>query len=217
MILDAVKQNTLQNMYVGESTQSQTNGKTICFLDHFQEATEKITSGDKILLDHRDEDEQECEYFSMAQDGVISYKGAVFVCDYGRNELQLGDCSDRSKCLTIPLTNGGSLVVNRDNIIELKDAISMFSPEDQLLIMKAIIMDKRAQEVLREIEEESFSIGAESYTVKEWDKLIERFDRVEDVIKKQVEEDIEKRKEEEEKKEQLLEDEEEEDLILGIL
>ena len=72
-----------------------------------------------------------------------------------------------------------------------------------------------AQEVLREIEEESFAIGAESYTVKEWDKLIERFDRVEDVIKKQVEEDIEKRKEEEEKKEQLLEDEE--DLILGIL
>lgn len=214
MILDIVRQNTLQNTYMTGSNQISFSDNMISFLDHFQEATEKITSDSKVLLDHLGEDEQECEYFSMAENGVISYKSAMFVCDYERNELQLGDCSNRSKCLTIPLTNGGNLVVNRDNIEELKDAITMFSPEDQLLIMKAIMMDKRAQEVLREIEEESFAIGAESYTVKEWDKFLERFDKTEDVIKKQVQEEIKRRKEEE-KKEELLE--EDEDLILGIL
>ena len=214
MILDTVKQNTLQSTYTAGNNQISFSDNMISFLDHFQDATEKITSDSKVLLDHLGEDEQKCEYFSMAKDGVISYQGATIICDYDRNELQLGDCSDRSKCLTIPLTNGGSLVVNRDNIEELKDAISMFSPEDQLLIMKAILMDKRAQEVLREIEEESFAIGAESYTVREWDKFMERFDKTEDVIKKQVQEEIEKRKEEE-KEEELLKDDE--DLILGIL
>lgn len=214
MILDAVTCDASQSLFMGGSTKVGFGDNSVSFLEHFQDATEKISSENKIRWDHLDEEEQKCEYFASAENGIISYEGAVFVCDYERNELQLGDCSDRSKCLTIPLSKGGSLVVNRDNIDELKDAISMFSPEDQLLIMKAIMIDKRAQQILNEIEEESFAIGSQSYTIKEWDKMIERFDKIENEIKEQIQEEIEKQKEEQEKKE-LIEDDE--DLILGIL
>lgn len=203
MVLDAVQQNTSQNFYVEESNRNQYNDRSVSFLDHFKDATEKVTSVDRIRWEHLDEEEQECEYFAMAENGVISYKGVIFVCDCGRNELQLGDCSDRSNCLTISLSKGGSLVVNRDNIDELKDAITMFSPEDRLLIMKAIILNKRANEVLEEIKDQSFTIGGKSYTIKEWDKIMDRFDRTEEAIKEQLQEKVEKQKEEEEKKDAL--------------
>lgn len=214
MILDAVTCDASQSLFMEESVKTKIGDNSISFLKHFQDATEKISSENKIRWDHLDEEEKKCEYFTRAEDGIISYEGAVFVCDYERNELQLGDCSDRSRCLTIPLSKGGSLVVNRDNISELKDAISMFSPEDQLLIMKAIMIDKKAQEILNEIEEESFAIGSQSYTIREWNKLIDHFDKIENEIKEQIQEEIEKNKEEQEKKE-LIEDDE--DLILGIL
>lgn len=214
MMVNAVTCDASQSLFMDGSTKAKFSDNSVSFLEHFQDATQKISSGEKIRWDHLDEEEQKCEYFARAEDGIISYEGAVFVCDYERNELQLGDCSDRSRCLTIPLSKGGSLVVNRDNISELKDAISMFSPEDQLLIMKAIMIDKKAQEILNEIEEESFAIGSQSYTIREWNKLIERFDKSENEIKEQLQEEIEKQKEEQEKKE-LIEDEE--DLILGIL
>lgn len=213
-MVNAVTCDASQSLFMDGSTKAKFSDNSVSFLEHFQDATQKISSGEKIRWDHLDEEEQKCEYFARAEDGIISYEGAVFVCDYERNELQLGDCSDRSRCLTIPLSKGGSLVVNRDNISELKDAISMFSPEDQLLIMKAIMIDKKAQEILNEIEEESFAIGSQSYTIREWNKLIERFDKSENEIKEQLQEEIEKQKEEQEKKE-LIEDEE--DLILGIL
>lgn len=213
-MVNAVTCDASQSLFMDGSTKAKFSDNSVSFLEHFQDATQKISSGEKIRWDHLDEEEQKCEYFARAEDGIISYEGAVFVCDYERNELQLGDCSDRSKCLTIPLSKGGSLVVNRDNISELKDAISMFSPEDQLLIMKAIMIDKRAQQILNEIEEESFAIGSQSYTIREWNKLIERFDKSENEIKEQIQEEIEKQKEEQEKKELI---EENEDLILGIL
>lgn len=213
-MVNAVTCDASQSLFMDGSTKAKFSDNSVSFLEHFQDATQKISSGEKIRWDHLDEEEQKCEYFARAEDGIISYEGAVFVCDYERNELQLGDCSDRSRCLTIPLSKGGSLVVNRDNISELKDAISMFSPEDQLLIMKAIMIDKKAQEILNEIEEESFAIGSQSYTIREWNKLIERFDKSENEIKEQLQEEIEKQKEEQEKKELI---EEDEDLILGIL
>lgn len=214
MILEAVKQSVSSNMNTQTNMQILNDENSLSFFECFEDATKQVGSDNKIRWDHLGEEEQKCEYFAMAKDGVISYNGATFVCDYDRNELQLGDCSDRSKCLTISLTNGGTLVVNRDNLEELKDAITMFSPEDQLLIMRAIMVDKKAQEILRKIEEESFVIGGEAYTIKEWSQLIERFDKSQEEIKMQLQEEVERQKEEQKQQERL---EEEEDLILRIL
>ena len=90
-------------------------------------------------------DKRPCEYFDLAgEDGLIPYKNATFVCDKERNRLTLGDCSDESKCIRVKLSNGGSLVVNRDNIDDLLMSISMFSAKDQGLIMQAVMKDKIA-------------------------------------------------------------------------
>ncbi len=50
-------------------------------------------------------------------------------------------------------------MVNRDNFGDLSQAITMFSPEDQNRILRAIADDKKAQSALEEIEEEKSSIG----------------------------------------------------------
>ena len=63
--------------------------------------------------------------------------------------------SNPDNVLNIPLSKGGTLRVNRDNLGELASAISMFSaPEDINLIMRAIAQDNKAQEMLNEIEDE---------------------------------------------------------------
>lgn len=98
-------------------------------------------------------------YEYLAQDGVITYKGVVFICNEEWNAICLGDMSDRKNVLTIPLSGGGSLMVNRDNFGDLTTAISMFCPEDINRIMRAIADDKKAQSALNEIEEDKNSIG----------------------------------------------------------
>lgn len=100
-----------------------------------------------------------CPYQSLANDGVINYKGVTFVCDMERNQICLGDVSDSAKCLRIALSGGGSLVVNRDNLGELSQAISMFSPEDINRIMTAIAKDKKAQEMQLEKDEMEAHVG----------------------------------------------------------
>ncbi len=67
--------------------------------------------------------------------------------------------SDLRNVLTIPLSGGGCLKVNRDNLGDLSQAITMFSPEDINLIMRAIADDKKVQEMQNTIEEEKTSIG----------------------------------------------------------
>ena len=94
------------------------------------------------------------EYFSMAQDGVINYKGVTFACDYKTNTLTLGDCSNEDNCIRVGLSKGGSFLFNRDEIGSVSDAITMFSPEDRTRIMRAIQMDNMAQKALKEIEDE---------------------------------------------------------------
>lgn len=98
-------------------------------------------------------------YEYLAHDGVINYKGVIFTCNSDWNAICLGDMSNRKNVLTIPLSGGGSLMVNRDNFGDLSQAIGMFSPEDQNLIMRALADDKKAQSTLEEIEEEKNSIG----------------------------------------------------------
>lgn len=98
-------------------------------------------------------------YSNLEKDGMIQYKGVVFVCDDQHNRLCLGDVSDKSKCLNIPLSGGGCLLVNRDNLGDLAQAIGMFSSEDVNRIMRAIAEDNKAQQMKNEIEDEKSSIG----------------------------------------------------------
>lgn len=88
------------------------------------------------------------------ESGIIEYKGVVFVCDNEKKQLCLGDMSNPDNVLNIPLSKGGTLRVNRDNLGDLAGAISMFSAEDINLIMRAVAQDKKAQEMLNEIEDE---------------------------------------------------------------
>lgn len=98
-------------------------------------------------------------YEYMAQDGVISYNGVIFTCNEEWNAICLGNMNDRKNVLTIPLSEGGCLMVHRDNLGDLSQAITMFSPEDINRIMRAIADDKKAQEAQNTLEEESNSIG----------------------------------------------------------
>ena len=98
-------------------------------------------------------------YGHLAHDGVIEYNGVVFFCDNEKNAICLGDMSNRKNVITIPLSEGGSLMVNRNNIGDLSNAISMFSPEDQKRILCAIADDNKARETLKEIDDETNSIG----------------------------------------------------------
>lgn len=98
-------------------------------------------------------------YDYLAEDDMITYNGVVFTCSADKNAICLGDVSDRRNVLTIPLAEGGNLMVNRDNLGELSNAMSMFSPEDVNRIMRAIADDKKAQEELQTIEEETNSLG----------------------------------------------------------
>lgn len=105
---------------------------------------------------------QQYPYEYLSEDGVINYKGTVFVCDAEKNAICLGDMSDRKNVLTIPLEDGGSLMVNRANLGDLSNAITMFTPADQNRIMRAIADDKKAQEMQREIEDDKASIGEDA-------------------------------------------------------
>lgn len=92
-------------------------------------------------------------YSHMADDSnIISYKGATFVGNSENNTLCLGDMSDKNNVLSIPLSDGGTLMVNRDNIGQLAKAIDMFSPKDINRIMKAISTDAKARSKEAEIE-----------------------------------------------------------------
>lgn len=92
-------------------------------------------------------------YDYLSKDGIIDYKGVIFVCDYKRNAICLGDMSDPKKVLDIRLSGGGTLRVNRGEIGTLSKAIGMFSLEDVNLILRAIALDKKCQQELNKIDE----------------------------------------------------------------
>lgn len=105
-------------------------------------------------------DKKYVPYSVMADEyGMIEYNGVVFRCDYEAGALCLGDMSNKKNVLTIPLSKGGSLKVNRDNIDQLGKAIGMFSPEDVNRILRAIAQDAKVRQVKQELDEDSESIG----------------------------------------------------------
>lgn len=114
-------------------------------------------------------------YEYLAKDGVIEYKGVIFTCNSDWNAICLGDMGNRKNVLTIPLSEGGCLMVNRDNFGDLSQAITMFSPKDQNLIMRAIADDRKAQSAQNEIEEEKNSIGDDAEeNVLDDDRILNR-------------------------------------------
>lgn len=97
--------------------------------------------------------EKKAPYSSMAENGMITYKGVTFVCDDDNQCLCLGDMTDEKNVLTIPLEKGGSLNVNRNNLGDLSHAIGMFSPEDVNRILSAIAQNNQCTQKMFEIED----------------------------------------------------------------
>ena len=209
------------------------------------QGTEQENKQSERFSDALSADGKTVPYGTMAKDGIIEYKGVIFTCDYENNRICLGDVSDKNKCINIALSGGGSLVVNRENVGDLSRAIGMFSPEDVNLILRALARDKQIQKMQHEIDdmengeevqqvirekmqeiykkvtkgetEEKFQIGGQSYSKKEWEKLLEEFDDAQDEVKEEQEERLKKLLEEKEKrklleKQQADDDEEEDEL-----
>ena len=104
-------------------------------------------------------------YGYLAKNGVIEYNGVIFVCDEIHNAICLGDMTDYTNVLSIPLTEGGCLKVNRNNLNDLAKAISMFSPEDIKRIMEAIATDAKCQQMQQEMDETLNSISGSTTIV----------------------------------------------------
>lgn len=60
----------------------------------------------------------------------IKYNGITFRCNFDDDTLEYGDTSDMSKCVRIPLVDGGSLLINLDDLYRLKLATNFFSVDD---------------------------------------------------------------------------------------
>lgn len=114
---------------------------------------------DMLLANMGKDPNKQAPYSHLAQDGVITYNGVTFVCDYKHNALCLGDVSNPKNVIYVALADGGTLQVNRDNIGDLSKAIGMFSPEDVNRILRAISKDAQCQRKLMEIDEEKNTIG----------------------------------------------------------
>ena len=127
---------------------------------------EKMLQGQsmKEVLSMRNGGSLKVPYGYLAKDGVIEYNGVIFVCDEQHNAICLGDMTNPKDVITIPLTEGGTLKVNRDNIHDLSKAISMFSPEDIRRIMEAIATDTKCRQMQQEMDETVNSItGSTTY------------------------------------------------------
>lgn len=93
-------------------------------------------------------------YLADKMTGTIVHNGVTLYCNYDKNTLDLGDMSNPDDVITIYLSEGGALRVNRNNIKDLARAIDMFSPEDVRRIMEAISLDAKIQKKEKEIEDE---------------------------------------------------------------
>lgn len=127
------------------------------------EGHQEALTADLTSLQDRINNQFKFPYSYLAENGIIEYEGVIFVCDEKNKALCLGDVtSDPSKVLTIPLSKGGALKVNRDNLGDLSKAIGMFSPEDINLIMRAIAQDAKIQQMQNELEDDKNGIGDEA-------------------------------------------------------
>lgn len=80
-----------------------------------------------------------------------------------------------------------------DAVEETQDAMQKIKDYKESIYQKVINGDT----------EQKFQIGAEELSIKEWDRVLEDFDKAEDKIKNEIKEEIEKRREKELTEEQL--------------
>lgn len=113
----------------------------------------------KAILKKIEEEKSNVPYSYLAKDGFIEYNGVVFTCDEEHHAICLGDMTNEEEVIRIPLTEGGCLKVNRNNLSELSKAISMFSPSDIRRIMEAIARDAKCEQMKLQLEEDSDSVG----------------------------------------------------------
>lgn len=112
-----------------------------------------VTGGEQIVFASALESEN--RYFQYADErGIIDYNGIIFYCDAETDTLKLGDCSNVSDCIQISLADGGSLMVNRNNLDQFFDALSFFSPEDMAKILQVLQKEKMSENSLVGIEQE---------------------------------------------------------------
>lgn len=115
---------------------------------------EKVASGDFSKLGAMPEKGEGAPYSYLANaEGVIEYEGVVFTLDHEKKRICLGDVSDMNQVIRIPLSEGGSLLVNRNCVDQLSKAIGMFSPKDINLILRALKLDAKLQQMKKEIED----------------------------------------------------------------
>ena len=116
------------------------------------------SSAAQALAEEREKAQGGVPYSYLAKDGIIDYKGVIFVCDEERRAICLGDTSNMNNCIRIGLSGGGCLIVNRANLGDLAAAIGMFSPEDVNLILRAIAEDAKIQQMKQQIDDETSGI-----------------------------------------------------------
>lgn len=134
-------------------------------------------------------DEKTAPYGHLAENGMITYNGVTFICDAEKSRLCLGDVSDKKNCLNIELSGGGLLVVNRDHLGALSDALDMFKPEDINRIVTAVMKDKKIREMRGEIEDDkAIMIGGKAYTQEEWEQTLAKFDEAAERLREEAEE-----------------------------
>lgn len=148
----------------GNLTLKDTNKSDNTKLDFSEALAEALKSGNSVgkpsIKDNyelltKDRKTSKVPYSYLADEkGVIQYNGVVFQCDEKSNSLCLGDMSKKDNILTIYLSDGGTLKVNRDSISSLSKAIGMFSPEDVKRILIAISTDAKLKGKLKEMEDE---------------------------------------------------------------
>lgn len=148
----ATEEKSLEEVAEGDTDDGQANGTGIPETEAIKGTKEPALRGTGFLA--RLSGEKKAPYSYLADEtGTIVYKGVVFICDDKKQQICLGDMSNSSKVLNIPLTKGGVLRVNRDNLDDLVKAIDMFSPEDIARILRAIAQDKKVQNMELEIED----------------------------------------------------------------
>ena len=166
MFVTAVKGSTYYHEKYNANAEKDAAGVSSSFMEYVENADELGKNEDKSVGKSNIFDRLEAEaagntapYIELAdENGVIEYNGAAFVCDIDSNAITLGDCSAGANVLTISLPDsGGVLKVNRDNIGQLMNALSMFSPRDRWAIIRAVSTDSYCERVKAQIEEESDS------------------------------------------------------------
>jgi hypothetical protein len=84
--------------------------------------------------------------------GEIKYNDTTYLYDAKKKEISIGDVSNKDDVISVTLTTGDTLLINRNNIDAVAKSIGLFTPKDVNRILNAIAQDAKAQSKRFEIE-----------------------------------------------------------------